>query len=137
MHMPTQPQEQPIYGTDTQRLTLGTAFFKLADHWGLTNEETARLLGWSYGNKRTKIDNMRDGNTPLPADQDKFKRVTDLVNIHKSLRVLFPNERKLVYEWVKVPRERFGGYSALDVMLEDGQIGIAAIRRYVDYERTR
>jgi len=119
-----------------ERTALGKAYFRLTDHWGLTNDQTARLLGWSYANKRTKIENMRSGNTPLPQDQDKFERVQDLINIHKSLRVLFPNQRNLVYKWVKVPRERFGGHSALDVMLEDGKLGIRAIRRYLDYERT-
>ena len=131
------PEEEALFGSDEQRRALSKAFFKLSDHWDLTNEQTARLLGWTYSSKRTKIDNMRKGATGLPEDQDKFERVRDLINIHKSLRVLFPNQRKLVYEWVKVPRERFGGYSALDVMLEDGQVGIAAIRRYLDYEQTR
>ena len=72
-------------------------------------------------------------------DEDKIDRVVDLVNIHKSLRVLFPapTERRRVYEWVKVKRERFGGHSALDIMLSEGKNGIHAIRRYLDHERTR
>ena len=49
----------------------------------------------------------------------------------------FPKSWSGVYEWVKVKRERFGGYSALDVMLEDGKEGIHAIRCYLDHERTR
>lgn len=129
-------EKQQILDTGAARSALSKAYFRLADHWGLTNEQTARLLGWSYANKRTKIDNMREGRMPLPQDQDKLERVQDLINIHKSLRVLFPNQRNLVYAWVKVPRERFGGHSALDVMLEDGKFGIRAIRRYLDYERT-
>ena len=132
----SQSQEAP-FGTEDQRYALNKAFFNLTKHWQLSNEQIARLFGWTYSSKRTKLDNMRAGKTPLPEDQDKFERVQDLINIHTSLRVLFPNRRKLVYEWVKVPRERFGGYSALDIMLEDGKSGISAIRRYLDYERTR
>jgi hypothetical protein len=128
-------EELRLFGTEDQRRVLSRAFFKLMEHWGLANEETARLLGWTYKTNRTRIDNMRKGLTGLPQDQDKFERVRDLINIHKSLRILFPNQRNLVYEWVKVPRERFGGYAALDVMLEDGKTGISAIRRYLDYER--
>jgi hypothetical protein len=112
------------------------AFCRLMEHWSVTNEEMAQLLGWSYKIHRTRIDNLYKGHS-LPFDRDKFERVRDLLNIHKSLRILFPNQRDLVYHWVKVPRERFGGYSALDIMLTDGKSGISAIRRYLDHERTR
>lgn len=130
-------RKEAFHGTQEERRALTKAYFNLVKHWELSNEETARLLGWTYENKRTKIENMRRNVTALPLDQDKFERVRDLINIHKTLRILFPNQRNLVYQWVKVPRERFGGHSALDVMLEDGQVGIAAIRQYLDYERTR
>ena len=112
------------------------AFCRLTTHWELTNEEAAQLLGWTYKIHRTRLDNLYKGH-PLPFDRDKFERVRDLLNIHKSLRVLFPNQRDLVYRWIKVPRERFGGHSALDVMIHDGKAGISAIRRYLDHERTR
>lgn len=126
-----------VFGSDIERQALTKAFFALVDHWQLTHEETARLLGWTYANKRTAIETMRRNDSVLPPDQDKYLRVKDLINIHKSLRVLFPNQRELVYEWVKQPRKRFGGYSALDVMIQDGLSGISAIRQYLDYERTR
>lgn len=135
--MPVAPEARRVFGSDEQRQALSKAFVKLADHWALTREQTARLLGWTYSSQRTKIDNMRKGVTGLPPDQDKVERVQDLLNIHKSLRILFPNQRALVYQWVNVPRERFGGYSALDIMFENGKAGICAIRRYLDYERTR
>ncbi len=112
------------------------AFCRLMEHWELSNEEIAQLLGWSYKIHRTRIDNLYKGHS-LPFDRDKFERVQDLLNIHKSLRILFPNQRDLVYRWIKVPRERFGGHSALDIMLTDGKTGISAIRRYLDHERTR
>ena len=131
------PEEAQIFGSDEQRAALSKAFFRLTEYWKLTNEQKARLLGWTYKSKRTRIDNMSEGKTALPADQDKFERVRDLINIHKSLRILFPTQRKLVYEWVKVPRKRFGDHSALDIMLKDGKAGITAIRHYLDYERTR
>lgn len=130
-------KEKQVFGSEAERRALSKAFFKLVEHWGLSNEQTARLLGWSYSNKRTTLESMREGRSGLPKDQDKLERVQDLVNIHKSLRILFPNQKNLVYEWVQVPRERFGDYTALDIMLEDGKAGITAIRRYLDYERTR
>ena len=124
------------FGSELQRAALAKSFFKLTELWGLTREEEAGLLGWIYREKRTLLDNLRKGKTSLCSDRDKFERLVDLLNIHKSLRLLFPYDRKAVYEWIKIPRERFGGHNALQIMLEDGKEGISAIRRYLDYERT-
>lgn len=123
--------------TDKLRTTLTEAFFALTDHWKLSRQEEAQLLGWDYNEKRTALDAMRKGKSIINKDQDKIERMIDLVNIHKSLRVLFPTDRQAVYNWIKIKRERFGGFSALEVMLSDGKKGITAIRHYLDYERTR
>jgi hypothetical protein len=124
---------------EKRREALTEAFFSLANHWGLTRQQEAKLLGWNYASKRATLDAMRKGSSVLDEDEDKIERITDLLNIHKSLRILFPDasKRKHVYEWVQVKRERFGGHSALEIMLTQGKIGIHAIRRYLDYERTR
>lgn len=122
---------------EDQRGVLGQVFFKLAEYWKLTRQEEARLLGWDYQEKRTKLDALRKGKTVFEKDRDKLERMIDLINIHKSLRVLFPYDRQAVYDWVKVPRDRFGGFSALQIMMEEGSLGIKAIRRYLDHERTR
>lgn len=117
------------------RKNLTRAFFALTAHWHLSRNDEARLLGWDYQTKRTTLDAMRLKRTIIDNDQDKLERMIDLINIHKSLRILFPYDRKLVYQWVSVKRERFGGYSALDVMLENGKLGITAIRHYLDHTR--
>ncbi len=121
------------------RKALTEAFFNLIKHWDLSRQQEAKLLGWNYKPKRATLDAMRNGKTILEDDDDKIERVIDLINIHKSLRMLFPTpaDRHRVYEWVKVKRERFGGHSALDIMLSQGKTGIHAIRRYLDHERTR
>ena len=125
------------FESPTLREALTQAFFNLTSHWQLSRQQEARLLGWSYTEKRSTLDSLRKGKTIIDKDQDKVERLIDLVNIHKSLRILFPNSRDDAYEWVKIKRERFGGFSALDIMLENGKPGIRAIRRYLDYERTR
>lgn len=130
-------QSYPSLENLKSREVLTRAFFELTAHWGLSRSQEAKLLGWDYDERRTAIDAMRKGKSVIGKDEDKLERMIDLVNIHKSLRILFPYDRDAVYQWVKVKRERFGGYSALDVMLEAGKQGIAAIRRYLEYERTR
>ncbi|MBI4208534.1 MAG: hypothetical protein HY538_02355 [Deltaproteobacteria bacterium] len=133
------PEKAPNFNSEKVRRALTEAFFNLTKLWELTRQEEARLLGWDYAEKRSTLDYMRKGKTVLDKDQDKLERVMDLVNVHKSLRILFPNasSRQEVYDWIKVNRERFGGYSALDIMLEEGKEGIAAIRNYLEFERTR
>jgi len=132
------PQIQS-HSSEKTRKALTEAYFNLVKHWDLSRQEEAKLLGWNYTPKRATLDAMRKGKTILEDDEDKIERVIDLINIHKSLRILFPTpaDRNRVYEWIKVKRERFGGYSALDVMLTEGKSGIHAIRRYLDHERTR
>jgi hypothetical protein len=133
------PEKAPNFNSEKARRALTEAFFSLTKLWELTRQEEARLLGWDYAEKRSTLDYMRKGKTVLDKDQDKLERVIDLINIHKSLRILFPNpsSRPEVYHWIKVERERFGDYSALDIMLEEGKEGIAAIRDYLEFERTR
>jgi hypothetical protein len=137
--MPTLEPSNDLASSEKSRKALTEAYFNLAKHWDLTRQQEAKLLGWNYPAKRATLDAMRKGHSVLDNDEDKIERVIDLINIHKSLRVLFPapSERLQVYKWVKVKRERFGGYSALDIMLEEGKTGIHAIRRYLDHERTR
>ena len=131
-------QSQPPSSEKTRR-ALTEAFYNLVKHWDLSRQEEAKLLGWNYKPKRATLDAMRKGKTILEDDEDKIERVVDMINIHKSLRILFPTpvDRHRVYEWIKVKRERFGGHSALDIMLSEGKSGIHAIRRYLDHERTR
>ena len=135
--MELNPITKTEFGAEKTREILAQTFFNLTQKWQLKREEEAQLLGWNYKEKRTKLESMRKGATVLDNDSDKLERIIDLINIHKSLRVLFPNNLNAVYEWIKIKRERFGGYSALDVMLEDGKEGIHAIRCYLDHERTR
>lgn len=137
--MDVAPEQASRLSSEKARKAVTEAFFNLMNHWQLSRQEEARLLGWNYASKRATLDAMRTGRTILDDDEDKIERIVDLINIHKSLRVLFPDPaaRRQVYEWVKIKRDRFGGHSALDIMLSEGKAGIHAIRRYLDHERTR
>ncbi|MBL7685692.1 MAG: DUF2384 domain-containing protein [Deltaproteobacteria bacterium] len=117
------------------REVITRAFFNLMEKWQLKRDEEAQLLGWNYKEKRTRIEAMRNGKA-IDQDRDKLERMIDLINIHKSLRILFPHDRQAVYDWVKIKRDRFGNHSALELMFENGKEGIRAIRHYLDYERS-
>jgi hypothetical protein len=137
--MPELKLQSSVPSSEKSRKALTEAFYSLVKHWDLSRQEEAKLLGWNFKQKRATLDAMRKGSSILEDDEDKIERVIDLINIHKSLRILFPSsaDRPRVYEWIKVKRERFGDHSALEIMLTEGKSGIHAIRRYLDHERTR
>ena len=119
-----------------KRQALTKAFFQIVEKWKLTNEQKSQLLGWTYAHKRSVIDAMKRGDKAVDLDLDKLQRMIEVLHIHKNLRILFPHQRNFVYEWVHEKRERFGNFSAIDMMLTDGLLGMAAVRRYLDYVRT-
>ena len=124
-----------LVSNEKNRTILTKAFFGILKNWNLTNDQEAKLLGWSYGQKRSKIDALKKGGA-MEDDQDKLDRIREIINIHKNLRMLFPYQNDLAYQWIHEKRERFGNHTALDVMMEDGLLGIKAIRRYLDHVRT-
>ena len=126
----------PEMSSKTQRKILTKAFFGVIENWQLSNQEKAKLLGWDYAQKRSVVDAMRKKGKEVDCDDDKIQRMIEIINIHKNLRILYPYNKQLVYQWVKQKRDVFNQYCALDVMLEDGLFGITAIRKYLEHART-
>ena len=104
------------------------ALFK---HWGLKNDEECNLLG---GISPAQLAKFKKG-TAFVSGRDAIERVGNLLGIHKNLRTLYPNNRNVVYQWVKGRNRTLHNLSPLETMLEHGYIGIAQIRRFTDYIR--
>lgn len=117
------------------RVALARQVMKLFELWALSTVDQAALLGLSP-DSRSALSRYRKGD-PLAGNRDMLERAGHLLAIHKALRILFPHNRDLVYRWVGAPNRRFGGRSPLDVMREQGYLGIVAVRRYLDFERGR
>lgn len=107
---------------------------QLLEHWGLTTAEQAALLGLSPDNRST-LARYRQG-APLADSRDLLDRAGHLLGIHKSLRIIFPQDRDLAYRWMATPNRRLGA-RPVDVVLEHGFEGLLALRRYLDFERGR
>jgi hypothetical protein len=106
---------------------------KLFTLWKLSTEDELLLLGLrSHRTARRYRQGASAGHRA-----DKMERIGHLLAIHRSLRMLFPHERRLVYAWIKLPNKDFGDLRPLDIMLQDGIAGIAAVRRYLEHERER
>jgi len=117
------------------RERLARMVVSLLDHWNLTPNDAAVLLGLSTQSRST-IARYRRGE-PLADSADLLARAGHLLGIHKALRILFPHDRDLAYAWVTTPNRRFGDVAPLEVMRRHGYEGILAVRRYLDFERGR
>ena len=117
------------------RERLARMVVSLLDHWNLTPNDAAVLLGLSTQSRST-VARYRRGE-PLADSADLLARAGHLLGIHKALRILFPHDRDLAYAWVTTPNRRFGDAAPLDIMKRHGYEGILAVRRYLDFERGR
>jgi Protein of unknown function (DUF2384) len=106
------------------------AFVNLATAWGLTDEQAAVLMGDI--SVRT-FQRWKTGDLGR-AGVDVAARLSNLMGIHKALRLLFKDSAR-GYGWVKRANDAFGGVTALDVMLGGQMTDIMRVRRYLDAMR--
>jgi hypothetical protein len=67
-------------------------------------------------------------------DRDQKARLSNLMGIHKALRIIFREPRR-GYDWIGKPNAAFAGRSALDVLLGGELTDLMRVRRYLDAER--
>lgn len=102
--------------------------FKL---WELSVEEQCNLLGGISPQQLNKFQK----NTARISGRDTIERVGNLLGIHKSLRILYPYNKAVVYKWINARNKKLHNLTPLEVMLSEGYIGIAQIRKLTDYMR--
>ena len=126
-------RDQKITNEDKLRV-LGESFWKLSAAYGLTQKEQACILGLKDNRQRL---NSLKASSKIPDDIDKMTRVANLAGIHKNLRILFPNNREVVYQWLKTPRSLFAGKSAMQYILDSDNSyrAVFEVRRLLDQLR--
>lgn len=105
----------------------------LLDHWKLSTEDQAALLGIAASN-RAALTRYRKGE-PIGTNRDQYERVGHLLGIHKNLRLLFPQNRELVYRWISTRNKAFDNLSPVDVIRDWGFSGLLMVRAYLDRAR--
>lgn len=126
----TQPHNfMPEPVTDREAAALLRASFNLFRRWDLSDSESAMLLDVA---PRT-LTRWKSG-SPGRIDRDQRARMSNLMGIHKALRLIF-KEADRAYGWVHKPNAAFGGKSALAVMLNGELTDLMRVRRYLDAER--
>lgn len=120
--------------TATQdRGALAKMVMTLLDHWKLTTEDQAALLG-IVSNNRAALTRYRKGE-PIGTSRDQYERVGHLLGIHKNLRLLFPQNRDLAYRWMSTRNKAFDNFTPVEVIKEWGFAGLLMVRSYLDRAR--
>lgn len=120
---------EPAPITDEEAGAMFRACVNLFARWGVTDAEAAVLLDTA---PRT-LGRWKAGE-PGRLGRDQKARLSNLMGIHKALRIMF-REPERVHGWVKMRNRAFGMRSALDVMLGGELTDIMRVRRYLDAER--
>lgn len=106
------------------------AFLRLIERWSLSDAEARRLLG---DVSRTTLHNWRT-DPPAALGRDTLERISYLLGIYKSLRILLPQKER-ADGWVREKNLAFGDQSPLERMLAGNIADLLEVRRYVDHAR--
>ena len=117
------------------------AFFRLASHWKLRDEDARGLIGGIsngsfYQLKRSASKSSEAKALPAKTlDQDKLTRISLLLGIFKALNILYGT--KLADAWVQLPNSNpvFGGQTPLAYMLKGGMPSMLRVRQLLDARR--
>jgi len=120
-------QNSPV--TQAEGAAMFRAAVTLFGKWGATDEQAATLTDMPV---RTYRRWKAEG--PGRMSRDGLARLSNLMGIHKALRVIF-QEPQRGYDWVKASNAAFRGASALEVMLGGELTDLMRVRRYLDAER--
>lgn len=126
---PVAPAAAPDFTTDEIR-AMQRATVALFARWGLSDEQASRLLGDISVRTYQRWKSGAFGR----AGVDLAERMSNLMGIHKALRLLF-REAERGYGWISRANADFGGRSALDIMLQGRITDLMRVRRYLDARR--
>lgn len=126
-----QEQEQDIdIKSPESRRSMAKLITRLFDLWRLPVNDQLNLLGLSE-TSRSMLTRYRKGNA-IPNSRDMMDRIGWLLSIHKALRLLFPHNREFRNQWVSKRNRMIENLRPIDLMKEQGIIGIATVARHLD-----
>jgi hypothetical protein len=105
---------------------LAKAFWSIIGHYELSNDEQAVILG--INNMPSDLIKYKEEQS-IPSSEDSYTRVAHLISIHRSLRILFPENREVVYKWLKTNRKEFSDMSAMNYILEASEDNDESLER--------
>ena len=118
--------------SEESRKAAATMIINLFELWQLDTTTQLNLLGLSP-KSCAELDKYRTG-TPLPNNRNILDRVGWLLACHKTLGLLYPGNTDLRYQWISKYNDAFANHP-IEVMTEQGLIGITRVSHYLDYMR--
>ena len=119
--------------TEQDRGALAKMTMTLFVRWSIPTEDQAVLLGLASSN-RAALGRYRKGEA-IGTSRDQYERVGHLLGIHKNLRLLFPQNRDLVYRWMTTRNRAFDNLTPVETIKEWGFAGLLMVRAYLDRAR--
>lgn len=114
------------------RTQLAMMIMRLFELWDLDTGAQLNLLGLSE-TSRALLSKFKKGESPLSNHRDSLDRVGWLLAIHKSLRLLYPQNPELRYDWVNRKNKALNNEAPIEIMIREGILGLAKISRYLDF----
>ncbi len=71
-------------------------------------------------------------NMPFPETEGLNERLNHVVGIATSLRTTYPMNPQMGTMWMKKPQRMFDNRTPLDVIVNDGEKGLIAVRSHLD-----
>lgn len=125
--METQTVEPAVEADDAR--TYIKALSRLADHWNLTNDEMAALIG--VGGRRT-WSRWKDAPGKAGFSQDQLTRASILIGCYKALNLIFSKPLADLWPKRKNTGSLFRGATPIEVMEQGGIPAMLAIRQHLD-----
>lgn len=115
--------------TTEEQVDLTRAVMRLLTAWGVPAGLQLALLGLDPTAHRRVLNRCRFG-AALPDTGDVYVRARLLLTIGAAVAQLFPHSSASADVWATTRHLRFGAYTPVEIMLEDGVDGM---QRLVDY----
>lgn len=106
------------------------AVIRLFEKWKLSDANAREILG---GLAPRTYARWKTGHPPR-LTRDLTTRLSLLLGIHKSLRILFSDPQR-AFNWVRTPNDIFDGSAPAEIMAEGSMFALARVRSYLDAER--
>lgn len=115
-------------GGPDQIATILKAVVRVAQAWGLTNDEAAKLFDVPIAT----WNRIKAGKFNGRLDQDKVTRASLIIGLFTGLRLLFNGP--LTYGWPKSPNTGpgFNGRSPVEIMIDGGIPAMMQVRQHID-----
>jgi hypothetical protein len=107
-------------------------FLRIADHWGLTEEQRLFVLGYPYRSRYMRWRKQVELQKQLTLSVDVLMRISAVLGIYQALQILYADESHAI-AWLRTPHGAivFGGRPPLDLMTCGTQDGLLVVRRFL------